>query len=203
MRVAILSILAGSALAITAAQPASAATLLPGSQVSINGFVTPLPLGTNDASTATALDFNAGGNVSTPGTPGIITSYTGSGSLNFVCTTSCGTIQDLTSLTIGALPISNFLLLTNGIAFDLTSITSVDRSSPFLNITAAGTFRVTGYDPTPGVFYLSTQANGNTTFSASTVAVPEPATWALMLLGFGGIGMAMRRRRRPALAQVA
>jgi hypothetical protein len=26
-------------------------------------------------------------------------------------------------------------------------------------------------------------------------AVPEAATWAMMLLGFGGIGMAMRRRR--------
>ena len=26
-------------------------------------------------------------------------------------------------------------------------------------------------------------------------AVPEPATWAMMLLGFGGIGAAMRRRR--------
>jgi len=31
-------------------------------------------------------------------------------------------------------------------------------------------------------------------------AVPEPATWAMMLLGFGGIGVAMRRRRRVALA---
>jgi hypothetical protein len=36
-------------------------------------------------------------------------------------------------------------------------------------------------------------------------AVPEPATWAMMLLGFGGIGMALRRRRRGSarLEQIA
>ena len=35
------------------------------------------------------------------------------------------------------------------------------------------------------------------------LAIPEPATWGLMLLGFAGIGVAMRRRRRLALAQIA
>jgi hypothetical protein len=30
--------------------------------------------------------------------------------------------------------------------------------------------------------------------------VPEPGTWAMMLLGFGGIGFAMRRRGRPEAA---
>lgn len=30
-----------------------------------------------------------------------------------------------------------------------------------------------------------------------TAAVPEPGTWAMMLIGFGGIGAAMRRRRTP------
>lgn len=30
-------------------------------------------------------------------------------------------------------------------------------------------------------------------------AVPEPASWALMMLGFGAIGGALRTRRRPAL----
>ena len=41
--------------------------------------------------------------------------------------------------------------------------------------------------------YLQTsfQINGLTT---SISGVPEPATWALMILGFGGIGMALRRR---------
>ena len=32
--------------------------------------------------------------------------------------------------------------------------------------------------------------------------VPEPATWTLMLLGFGGIGLTLRKRK-PALSQLA
>lgn len=33
-------------------------------------------------------------------------------------------------------------------------------------------------------------------------AVPEPATWIMMLIGFGGLGAAMRSRRKPAPAAV-
>jgi hypothetical protein len=41
-------------------------------------------------------------------------------------------------------------------------------------------------------------------FATGTPAVPEPATWAMMLLGFGGIGAAMRRSpRKTALMQIA
>lgn len=37
-------------------------------------------------------------------------------------------------------------------------------------------------------------------FAPVGVAVPEPATWAMMLCGFGGIGFAMRRQKRKAVA---
>lgn len=33
--------------------------------------------------------------------------------------------------------------------------------------------------------------------------VPEPTTWAMMLLGFGAVGYSMRRRRTAVLAQIA
>jgi len=35
---------------------------------------------------------------------------------------------------------------------------------------------------------------------AHTAAVPEPATWAMMLLGVGGVGAVVRRRRASAFA---
>lgn len=40
--------------------------------------------------------------------------------------------------------------------------------------------------------------------TAQLAPVPEPATWAVMLIGFVGIGMTMRRRRRTeAFMQIA
>lgn len=56
-------------------------------------------------------------------------------------------------------------------------------------------------DPTllTGVFPLSEFAGeGSYTLTVTTVAgvIPEPATWGMMLLGFGFVGGAMRARRR-------
>ena len=52
--------------------------------------------------------------------------------------------------------------------------------------------------------FVLTDSGGNQwAANAHTGAVPEPATWATMLLGFGGIGFAMRRRRRGTVMQTA
>ena len=45
---------------------------------------------------------------------------------------------------------------------------------------------------------------GNGTFTPSLAgAVPEPANWALMIVGFGAVGAAMRGARRKPAATLA
>jgi hypothetical protein len=47
---------------------------------------------------------------------------------------------------------------------------------------------------------FSAKLDGNV---LSFAAVPEPSTWLMMILGFGGLGGLMRTRSRPALRQTA
>ena len=199
-----------STIALAAASAANAAvTIGAGSTISVTGNVIANPTN-QDISQATSLDFTNSLYTPSLGVAGPVSSYSGTGSFaGDICLGSCGTIQDILSLAVGPQSIPNFFLLSGGtgpasISFSLDGISSIVRTPGFLDVTATGTLSATGFDSTPGLFRFSTQGGGNlVTFSATTTAVPEPATWALMLLGFGGIGMAMRRRRRPALAQIA
>jgi hypothetical protein len=62
----------------------------------------------------------------------------------------------------------------------------------------AGSYTVTG------VAILSPFGSGSAAIELGGVdglpAVPEPTTWALMLVGFGGLGAMLRQSRRKALA---
>ncbi|MES2288157.1 MAG: PEPxxWA-CTERM sorting domain-containing protein [Pseudomonadota bacterium] len=57
------------------------------------------------------------------------------------------------------------------------------------SINFGGTANQTGYD---NITFGSSRATGG--------AVPEPATWAMMIGGFGAIGVAARRRRRMTVS---
>ena len=48
--------------------------------------------------------------------------------------------------------------------------------------------------------WSQTDPSGEAFFSTTIAAVPEPATWAMMLVGLGGLGVALRSRRKPAVA---
>ena len=66
-----------------------------------------------------------------------------------------------------------------------------------------GTFNGLGLMASNGVTILSVK---QISFDPAPGAVPEPASWAMMLLGFGGMGLALRRSRRrgkQALMQIA
>ena len=111
-------------------------------------------------------------------------------------------VFDLTSSTLGTTITLEQLLAGGGTSI----IQTVTGSGRFLELQtgtlAADTtyrFLYTFNAPGSGGGTLS----GNASFYAAAPGVPEPATWAMMLIGFGGIGFAMRRRRRPILAQVA
>ena len=61
-----------------------------------------------------------------------------------------------------------------------------------------------GTDGDPNTLFFTDGINGETggLFGArnSTAPVPEPSTWAMMMLGFGGLAVwAARRRRAVAL----
>jgi hypothetical protein len=53
-----------------------------------------------------------------------------------------------------------------------------------------GSFNLERLDPLTGQMQM---ASGD-------FSIPEPASWALMLTGFGGVGATLRRRRTPSLA---
>lgn len=58
--------------------------------------------------------------------------------------------------------------------------------------------------PTNGSYGQNGIALVNFSISDSlNAAVPEPGTWAMMLIGFGAVGVSMRRRKPALLAQAA
>ena len=83
-----------------------------------------------------------------------------------------------------------------------TNLTWQQCSRSFVATSATTTFSISNGDP--GSDYSSAVDNVVLQLSAQPPGgVPEPATWAMSIMGFGAIGGTLRRRRRqmPELAQ--
>ncbi|WP_162789213.1 MULTISPECIES: PEPxxWA-CTERM sorting domain-containing protein [Sphingomonas] len=112
----------------------------------------------------------------------------------------------------GSVDSYNTLELINSAGVALYTFTGADIFNPANgNQTSANTnplvtIFLTGADTTAvrGLRFSSTQ-NAFETDNFAINAVPEPSTWALMLVGFGAVGFSMRRGRRatPRLSAMA
>ncbi|MHA6721532.1 PEPxxWA-CTERM sorting domain-containing protein [Sphingomonas sp. RS2018] len=78
---------------------------------------------------------------------------------------------------------------------DFRHVMAVDASGNFVSDHRAnGSYYVAGSTEGFGSSFSARDITPAPTASDPTAAVPEPATWAMMLFGFGGIGVAVRRR---------
>lgn len=127
--------------------------------------------------------------------------------VEFTSTTSTGSFAALgTGTAYGS---QLFTAADDDVVFDIAF-----NAAAIADITAAagGQFLLSGHVISPTAFGPaelnqfvagSTTSNDITqlelTFSATGGGVPEPATWAMMIIGFGAIGASMRRRQKVAV----
>lgn len=175
-------LLGAAAIALLASAPATAAQYL--FNFTGSGFFGGTLNGTGTVSTNDVSFVNALNGYTAQSITGISGTFNGS---------------PITGLAPGLFGANNLFYLTgpffvdgNGLGFTTASGVSAN-----LFVTNDTSYRVN----TQGAGLLT----GLVTASASPVAsaVPEPATWAMMLLGFAGIGVSFRRRRPAALRQAA
>jgi hypothetical protein len=210
-----LALVGVSALALSSA--ANAGITLTGNVPGVNPYSGPAPTYTFDPGSRPLV---AGGGFVT-GTNGILYAqpYGSSGYYYAVgpSTSTTGTIDlssfaDINSISFlwGSVDSYNTLQFLDASMNILASFSGNDifdpangnRTNP--NTNPIVTFSLTGTDASD-LTYLRLISSSNS-FEIDNLlvgSVPEPATWALMLLGFAGIGVALRRARKPALNQLA
>jgi hypothetical protein len=203
---------AGAALAIaTTASAAITVTPSPGAVQPAENVLTNTNMtnttvigNTNQTNTAVSVQSTNGETLTTTASNGQARFESTDGSLDMarIFLTGGGTFTSAEFNLFNALGSTNSVsIIVNGVAQSF----ALGNGQNFFGIQATGTDRIStiAFDTNgTGVADLRQLRVGGV--GSSVGAVPEPGTWAMMLLGFGGMGVAMRRRRRTSLlAQAA
>ncbi len=89
-------------------------------------------------------------------------------------------------------------LLSDPTAYNFPAV--IDTVTPCIAVrpVIAGTIDCTGYFSFDGIHFTDQVQRAIARDVVNQLAVPEPATWGMMIIGFGAVGFALRRR--PSLA---
>ena len=184
-----------------------------------NVYCGPTPI-TYDFNSAAGTPTFVGGNVVGPGTTNnaFAAPVGGSGlyysvgpSTSHPGTITLGSNIGAFSFIWGSIDTFNFLTLTTAggtYNFSGTSIaalipTPANGSQTLNPQNPIVTFLLSGLDQTNVRLRLNSSQNAFEIDNIAVTTVPEPGTWAMMLLGFGALGFAIRRRKSSALTQLA
>jgi len=90
----------------------------------------------------------------------------------------------------------------NGLIFTSSNFNLIDSITIGATTNLAGfdLSRVSIVDDELRLNFAGLTYNTDTVIGLNFTPVPEPGTWAMMLLGFGAVGFAMRRRKQTGLA---
>lgn len=218
MRRVLMTALATAAIGLGTATPAMAAATLQQctSGASCVSGTTNVNLGAFDDSLLVTGTVGIGGpTVNFTSTNGLLDTNTGAATI-FRSDGNALTQLTFTLLT-GSFTAAEFDLLSgtdSTIDITLTAVGGGTSTFSVINPTGSNIFNIiAGAGESYTTASFSTTGGGFSTFKQlrlvlgqpTTPPVPEPATWAMMLLGFGGIGMAMRRSRKSngRLLQIA
>jgi hypothetical protein len=101
--------------------------------------------------------------------------------------------------------------VNQGLSVEAFAGTDINQATTFLSITVDAVAYTSGGQPLTSVKDQFNALNNGNAFAGfptagfwtaqlpATGGVPEPATWAMLIAGFGGVGAMMRRRRSRAL----
>jgi hypothetical protein len=115
------------------------------------------------------------------------TTPTGFNTVSAILNSTFNTSNPLTNLNFDSVTLNNG---TTTFAFNTVNGVFDSASRELIPLVAGATNLLT----INGTTFGDASYSGTLSFG-QTAAVPEPATWALMLMGFGAVGFSMRRRR--------
>ena len=145
------------------------------------------PLGNGDTLVLDSLVTTETGPLSQSITFTLATDVAVSGDAAWMVSTAAGPGPRLIGVNIDVLDASNAVVMSD----TFEGVLAGTAGSSFLGNLAAGTYRLVA----TGNGVRDASLDLALSFVGSTVAVPEPETWALMMLGLGACGMAARRRK--------